>query len=241
VLEGYEDVPRTGQRARPALAATRVGPVAGSPALQQTVRLPTQKVKTRSPAAGIFIAVVLAALGVGTYMYRDRLGFERFGAQPVAATKKDTTPPARDTSANTAVKTLPRLDSASNARKLAADSLAAATAKADSLLRAPLDRYAKAFNSGNAEGVIQTYPTMPDPVREQVRNIMAIAEKIRATATYQAPTITDNRAELPFQVHLRFNPKGRLESTTALLKYHAVLTRENAAGAWKISQLTIEP
>jgi serine/threonine-protein kinase len=239
VLAGYDDVPHTGQRARPALQATRVGPVAGTPGLQPTVRMPTRQLKRRSPMGGIFIFVVLAALGVGTYVYRDRLGFERFGSPPVTTPKKDTTPPAPDTSANTAVKTLPRLDSASNARKLAADSAAAAAAKADSLLHAPLERYARAFNSGNVEGIVQTYPGMPDNLREQLKGFLANAEKIRATAAYQGATITGDRAELPFQVHLRFNQKGRLETTSAVLKYHAVLTREN--GAWKIAQLTVEP
>jgi len=80
---------------------------------------------------------------------------------------------------------------------------------------------------------------MPDNLREQLKGFLANAEKIRATAAYQGATITGDRAELPFQVHLRFNQKGRLETTSAVLKYHAVLTREN--GAWKIAQLTVEP
>ena len=239
VLAGYEDVPHTGQRPRPALQATRVGPVAGTPGLQKTVPLPVQKTERRSHLGGIFIAVVLAALGVGTYMYRDRLGFERFGAPPAAAAKKDTVQAPHDTSANTTAKTLPRLDSASNARKLAADSAAAAAAKADSLLHAPLERYAMAFQSGQVEGIIQTYQGMPDAMRDQLKGFLAGAEKIRPTATYGAATISGNRAELPFQVHLRLNPKGRLETTTATFKYHATLTREN--GAWKIAQLTVEP
>jgi serine/threonine protein kinase len=238
VLAGYQDVPRTGQRARPSLAATRVGPVADTPPLQATVRMPVQKAKSKSPAAGLFIAVVLAGLGVGTYLYRDRLGFERFGTPEPTAAPKDSTPPVKDPTP-IVTKTLPRLDSASNARKAAADSAAAAAAKADSLLHAPLERYAHAFNSGNVEGIIQTYQGMPDALRDQLRDFLSNAQNIRATASYQSATITGDRAELPFQVHLKFSSKGRLETTTAVLKYHAVLTREN--GAWKIAQLTSEP
>jgi len=239
VLAGYEDIPHTGQRPRPALQATRVGPVAGSPGLQQTVRLPAQRLERRSHVGGIFIAIVLAALGVGTYVYRDRLGFERFGAGPTTAATKDTTPPAPDTSASTAAKTLPRLDSISQAREQRAKDSIAAAAKAEAQLHAPLERYAQAFQSGDVQGIIQTYQTMPDAMRDQLRDFLSRAEKIRPTAKFGPATIAGDRAELPFQVDLRLNQKGRLETTTASFKYRATLTREN--GVWKIAELKIQP
>ena len=238
VLAGYDDVPHTGQRARPALQATRVGPVVGTPGLQRTVPLPVQRMERRSHLGGAFIAVVLAALGVGTYMYRDRLGFERFGAPAVVAPKKDTTT-ARDTSASATGKTLPRLDSISMAREQHAKDSIAAAAKAESLLHAPLERYAQAFQSGDVQGIIQTYQTMPDAMRDQLKDFLSRAEKIRPTAKFGPATITGDRAELPFQVDLRLNQKGRLETTTASFKYHATLTRES--GAWKIAELRIQP
>jgi ketosteroid isomerase-like protein len=241
VLAGYDDSPRTGARARPNLQATRVGPVAGNASLQPTVRMPTQRQKSRSPMAGILIAVVIAALGTVTYLQRDRLGLGRFigAAAERTATTHDTTARVRDSVANASAKTLPNLDSISKAReaKRLADS-AAEAARADSaLLHAPLDKFANAFNTSDVQAVIQQYPSMPDALREQLKNFMSGGKKFRATPVYGPATITGDHAELPFRVHLRVSRNGTVESVNADLRYHAVLTKDKDTGHWKIAQL----
>jgi serine/threonine protein kinase len=238
ILAGYDDTPHTGPRARPNLQATRVGPVAPNAALQATVRMPAQQVKSRSPMRGILLTVVIAALGATAYLQRDKLGFERVARADTTAAKKDTV--RSDSVASVAPKQLPNLDSISKAReaKRIADSTAAESARADSLMHAPLEKYARAFNTDNLEAVIQAYPTMPDALREQLKTFIGSAQHFRATTNYGQPTINGDRAELPFVVHLRYTPKGRLEAQSSDLKYHATLAKEN--GVWKIAQLTPE-
>jgi len=241
VLAGYDGAPKTGPRARPNLAATRVGPVAPSASLSPTAQMPSEKAKGRSPILGIAYAVVIAALGTLTYLQRDKLGlgFERVGRVADTTAKKDTA--RSDSVASVAPKVLPNLDSISKAAqaKRVADSTALEAAKADSLLHAPLKRYADAFNSSDVHAVIQAYPGMSDKLRDQLTNFMSGAEKFHSSAVYGQAIINGNRAELPFTVQLRYTPKGRLETQNSPLKYQAVLMKEN--GAWKISELTPEP
>jgi serine/threonine protein kinase len=242
VLAGYDETPKTGPRARPNLAATRVGPVAESANLQATVQMPSaDKPKGRSPLLGIMYAIVIAALGTLTYLQRDKLGFGRVATLDTTTASKDTV--RKDSIASVAPKTpLPNLDSISKATaaKRTADSLALETAKADSLLHAPLKHYADAFNSSDVNAVIQAYPgTMPDKLRETLTNFMAGAQKFQSKAIFGDATITGDRAELPFTVQLRYTPKGTFQTQTSPLKYRAVLVKEN--GVWKISQLTPAP
>jgi len=243
VLAGYDESLHTGPRARPNLQATRVGPVAGNASLQPTAPMPAaRKTKTRSPVTGILVALVIAALGTVTYLQRDKLRLGRFSAVDVNTATKDTVRSDSVASvAPAAAKPLPNLDSISQARaeKRAADSAAAESARADSLLHAPLEKYARAFNASDVQAVIQAYPAMPDAMRGQLTQFIGGAQKFRASAIYGDATINGDHAELPFRVHLRYTPKGRLETLTSDLKYHAVLSRDN--GGWKIVQLTPEP
>jgi len=171
--------------------------------------------------------VVVAATMVAGVLYWSRSSFGPGAAAAVdTSVAKASAPVVPVDSTPAGAKALPRLDSASAARaKKTADSLAAA-AKADSLLRAPLERYARAFRSDNLEAVVQAYPTMRNEMRDQLRRFFESADRIQANPTYEAITVNGERAELGFRVRLRYTQAGSVQRAEATLSYNAVLARE---------------
>jgi serine/threonine-protein kinase len=233
VFAGWEPGESAGPRARPQLQLTSAG-FSVHPSLQPTLRMPEQR-KSNAPRIAAGIVVVGAIVGLGGVLYWSQQGASSANS---ADTTKAPVAIAADSLPAVAPKELPRLDSASAAREKKAADSAAALRAAEVEMRAPLERYAKAFAKDNLEAVIQTFPEMPDGLRSQLRRFFDGAEHITANPIYGAATTTDDKSELRFSVRLRFTTPNSPQPTTSVLNYHAVLAKRG--GKWEIAELRPE-
>jgi len=232
VFAGWDPAESNGPRARPQLQLTSAG-FSVHPSLQPTLRMPEQR-KSNAPRIAAGIVVVGAIVGLGGVLYWSQQGA---GAARVDSALSKPPAIAADSLPVATPKTLPRLDSASAARaQKAADSAAAAQA-ADAQIRAPLDRYAKAFATDNLEAVIQAYPNMPDALRTQLRRFFDSADRIRANPVYGSATTTGDKTEMRFGVRLRYT--NGVSPTESTLNYDAVLVKRG--GKWEIAELRPRP
>ena len=230
VFAGWEPSDHTRPRARPQLQLTSAG-FSVHPSLQPTQRIPEHR-NNKGPRIAAGLAVLVSILGLGGAIYWSRIAGAGSAKPSDTATAKLPTVIAADSIPVAAPKTLRRLDSASFLRGQR-DSAAAA---AEVAMRAPLLRYAKAFETKTLEAVIQAYPNMSDALRNQLRNFFDRADHIRANPIYGVATTTGDKSELRFGVKLRLT--SGTQPTNAEFYYHAVLV--NRAGKWEIAELRPE-
>jgi serine/threonine-protein kinase len=190
--------------------------------LAPTIPLPKQKFSVRRVAIGVAVA------GVGLFVALAMWARPRAAAPAAQPTVEPTATAVRD-SVPAPVAQPPRPETT------------AATAKSPALspeavaVRERLQRFARAYESGDAAVVHNAFPGMPASQVEGLRGFFTGAQHVHAATDIGEPAVTGDRAQVDFTLRLRFQYAGSQASGSSVQRYRATLVRRDAA--WLILQL----
>ena len=116
------------------------------------------------------------------------------------------------------------------------DSVAKAEGAVPRTVRAPLESYARAIESGDVKKILAVYPAMSDDKQKQWERFFVTADHIRATLHVGKVTTTKDVTDADFRIRLTFRYKTSGErGSNPATPQHAVLTKRG--NQWQVTAL----
>jgi eukaryotic-like serine/threonine-protein kinase len=237
---------------RSSRGAPTVSAPAADPAMQATMRISLQKpdVKRVASAAIVGSALVLGAIAVwaksNSGQATQRPNTNAPVVQSPAAAVTPATPTTQDSAplAPKTTTTLPPTGAGGLTNKPAPKTdtgpkTPAVPSADETSIRATLNRFAIAIGNGEA-AIRESFPTMPDPLLDQVKQVYAASESRRTEPpVLGTATITGNRAEVPVTIKLLYRRQGAADENLYQLRYRATLTKRDSR--WVLTDLALRP